>query len=129
MCSVRVSHAARGVDGGRCAMDAARAGILNSAEASIDHHVGPAATERRLRRLVAETWGTREAAFPALVSLLADLAVDSLDFVALALRIEELFDVSLPERLLAAVGTYGDLGALVVARVQYPVSVAAEPML
>jgi acyl carrier protein len=94
-----------------------------------DRRVDLGAAERRLGRLVAETLGTGEGELTALVSLLDGLAVDSLGLVELALQIETTFDVSLPERLLAAVRTYGDLAARVVDRVQYPVTVAAEPEL
>jgi acyl carrier protein len=87
------------------------------------------AVERRIRCLVADTLGTGEDDLTASVSLLDDLAVDSLDLLELALKIEEALDVSLPERLLSAVRTYGDVVALVLDRVRYPASVAAEPML
>jgi len=110
-------------------MNTTRASIRNPAEAASDDDVGPAATERRLRRVVAENLGTNDEEITASISLVDDLAVDSLDLLELALQIEETFDVSLPERLLAAVRTYGDLAALVLDRVQYPVTVAAEPML
>jgi acyl carrier protein len=109
-------------------MNAPHADLRSSAEASTDD-VSPAATECRLRRVVAEVLGTSEGAITGSISLVDDLAVDSLDLLELALRIEETFDVSLPERLLAAVRTYGELAALVVDRVQYPVTVAPEPAL
>src|SRR5262249_57907724 len=111
------------------AMNTTQASIRDSAEASTDAHVGPAATDRRLRRVVAESLGTSDGEITPSISLVDDLAVDSLDLLELALQIEGTFDVSLPARLLAAVRTYGDLAALVVDRVQYPVTVAAEPVL
>src|SRR5262245_41163095 len=110
-------------------MNTTRAAIRNPAEASSDEHVVPAATERRLRHVVAETLGTGDGELTVWTALEDDLAVDPLDLLELALQIEEAFDVSLPERLLAAVRTYGDLAALVVDRVQYPVTAAAGPML
>jgi len=113
----------------RSTIDAQRADIPDLAEPSAAHDPGPAATERRLRRVVAEMMGTSEGEIAASISLVDHLAVDSLDLLELALQIEETFDVSLPERLLAAVRTYGDLAALVVDRVQYPVTVAPEPAL
>jgi acyl carrier protein len=105
--------------------DAFRNGTSRLAEPRAD--LG--AVERRIRCLVADTLGTGEDDLTASVSLLDDLAVDSLDLLELALKIEEALDVSLPERLLSAVRTYGDLVALVLDRVRYPATVAAEPML
>src|SRR5262249_60461717 len=102
------------------AMNTTQASIRDSAEASTDDHVGPAATERRLRRVVAENLGTSDDEITASISLADDLAVDSLDLLELALQIEETFDVSLPQRLLAAVRTYGDLAALFLSRAQHP---------
>ena len=78
----------------------------------------------RLRRLVTNELHIGNEA----LSLVDDLAVDSLDLLELALRIEETFDIGLPDRLLATVRTYGDLLALVVDRVRYPTSVAGEPV-
>jgi acyl carrier protein len=110
-------------------MNALRADIRGPAEARTDADAGPAATEARLRRVVAEMLGTSQGEITASMSLMDDLAVDSLDLLELSLEMEETFDVSLPERLLAAVRTYGDLAALVLDRVQDPVTVAAEPAL
>jgi len=85
--------------------------------------------ERWLRQFVAERLGLGIEELAPPVSLVDGLAVDSLDLVELALDIEEALDVSLPERLLVAVRTYGDLAALVIDLVDYPVSLAEEPVL
>ena len=65
--------------------------------------------ERRLRALVAERLGVGEHELERNVSLRDDLAVDSLDMVEVAVAIEEAWDVTLPDRLLAQVRTYGEL--------------------
>ena len=67
--------------------------------------------ERRLRALVAERLGVNEHELEAHASLRDDLAVDSLDLVEVAVAIEEAWDVTLPDRLLAQVRTYGELAA------------------
>jgi acyl carrier protein len=67
--------------------------------------------ERRLRALVAERLGVGEHELERNVSLRDDLAVDSLDLVEVAVAIEEAWDVTLPDRLLAQVRTYGELAA------------------
>src|SRR5262245_17674096 len=127
--SIASNDAARWGHGRGGTMNTTRASIRNPAEASTDDQVDPAATERRLRRVGAEMLGTTDGELTASISLVDDLAVDSLDLFELALQIEDTLDVSLPERLLAGVRTYGDLAALVIDRVQYPVTVAAEPVL
>jgi hypothetical protein len=43
--------------------------------------------------------------------------------------LEEALDVTLPERLLAGVRTYGELTALVLDRLTHPITSAAEPTL
>ncbi|HWP67479.1 MAG TPA: acyl carrier protein [Candidatus Limnocylindria bacterium] len=73
--------------------------------------------ERRLRALVAERLGIGEHELERNVSLRDDLAVDSLDLVELAVAIEEAWDVTLPDRLLAQVRTYGELAAATIDRV------------
>jgi acyl carrier protein len=65
--------------------------------------------ERRLRALVAEQLGVGEHELAQHVSLRDDLAVDSLDLVEVAVAIEDAWDVTLPDRLLAQVRTYGEL--------------------
>lgn len=65
--------------------------------------------ERRLRELVAERLGVGEHELERHVSLRDDLAVDSLDLVEVAVAIEDAWDVTLPDRLLAQIRTYGEL--------------------
>jgi acyl carrier protein len=65
--------------------------------------------ERRLRALVAERLGVGEHELEQHVSLRDDLAVDSLDLVEVAVAIEDTWDVTLPDRVLAQVRTYGEL--------------------
>jgi acyl carrier protein len=67
--------------------------------------------ERRLRALVAERLGVGEHELETNASLRDDLAVDSLDLVEVAVAIEEAWDVTLPDRLLAQVRTYGELAS------------------
>jgi acyl carrier protein len=69
----------------------------------------PEHVERRLRALVADRLGVGEHELERHVSLRDDLAVDSLDLVEVAVAIEEAWDVTLPDRLLAQVRTYGEL--------------------
>ncbi len=95
----------------------------------LERRTNAAQVELRLRHLVAETLGISADELAAPVSLVDDLAVDSLDLLELANGIEEALAVSLPERLLAAVRTYGDLAALVVDRVPCPATTAEEPVL
>jgi len=65
--------------------------------------------EPRVRRLVAEHLGVAEEDLSPELSLVDDLAADSLDFAELAVAAEEEFDLSIPEVLLDGVRTYGDL--------------------
>ena len=95
----------------------------------IDQRISAAQVEFRLRHLVAETVGVSADELAAPVSLVDDLAVDSLDLLELAIEIEEALEVSLPDRMLMAVRTYGDLAALVVPRVPCPATTAEEPVL
>jgi len=70
-------------------------------------------SESRLRHLVAEHLGVDTHELTAHVSLIDDLAADSLDLVELGLAIEEEFSLTLPEAMLADVRTYGELCAAV----------------
>ncbi len=74
--------------------------------------------EPRVRRLVAEHLGVTEDSLSPELSLVEDLAADSLDFAELALAIEEELDLVVPEDVLEPVRTYGDLveATLVLAR-------------
>jgi acyl carrier protein len=71
----------------------------------------------RLRGVVADAIGVDAEQLDASVSLANDLAVDSLDLLELAGRVEDAFDVTLPERELGSVTTFGDLLAVVTALV------------
>ena len=65
--------------------------------------------EPRVRRLVAEHLGVAEEELSPELSLVEDLAADSLDFAELALAIEEELDLVIPEDMLDPVRTYDDL--------------------
>jgi acyl carrier protein len=69
--------------------------------------------EPRVRALVAEHLGVDGEELSTDVSLLDDLAADSLDLVELSLAIENHFGVVVPESALDGVRTYGDLVELV----------------
>jgi len=70
--------------------------------------------EPRVRRLVAENLGVSVDDLTPDVSLTDDLAADSLDLVELALALEEEFGLTVPERTMAEVRTYGELVAATV---------------
>lgn len=65
--------------------------------------------EPRVRRLVAEHLGVTEEELSPELSLVEDLAADSLDFAELGLAVEEELDLAVPEEILDGVRTYGDL--------------------
>ena len=65
--------------------------------------------EPRVRRLVAEHLGVTEDELSPELSLVEDLAADSLDFAELGLAVEEELDVAVPDDVLDGVRTYGDL--------------------
>jgi acyl carrier protein len=65
--------------------------------------------EPRLRILVADQLGVGPEDLASEVSLVDDLAADSLDLMEIALAVEAEFAVILPERLLDEIRTYGDL--------------------
>jgi acyl carrier protein len=65
--------------------------------------------EQRLRTLVADRLGVGEDELEGHVSLRDDLAVDSLDLADVAAAIEDAWNVTVPDRLLAQVRTYGEL--------------------
>jgi acyl carrier protein len=70
-------------------------------------------TERRLRHLVAEQLGIDVAELRPVCSLLDDLAADSLDLAELTLVLEAEFGVTLSQRAIEELRTYGDLVHLV----------------
>jgi acyl carrier protein len=65
--------------------------------------------EPRVRRLVADHLGVDLEELQPQVSLVDDLAVDSLDLIELAILLEGDLGVSIPERMVETVRTYGDL--------------------
>jgi acyl carrier protein len=73
--------------------------------------------EPRLRALVADALGVRIEVLDADVSLVHDLAADSLDLLDLAVQVEDEFGIAFPEHELGAIATYGDLAAATVALV------------
>jgi acyl carrier protein len=84
--------------------------------------------ESRVRCLVADSLGVDVRELTPEVSLPDDLAADSLDLVELSLALEEALGISLPERRMAAVRSYGDLLATVEALVrERRVTPAIEP--
>jgi acyl carrier protein len=65
--------------------------------------------ELRVRRVVADTLGLGLEELVREVSLRDDLAADSLDLVELALTLEAKFGITVPDRVLDLVRSYGDL--------------------
>ena len=74
--------------------------------------------EPRLRRLVAEHLGVDPEELRPEVSLIDELAVDSLELIELALALEGELGIDIPERTIDEIRTYGDLAgaALALAR-------------
>jgi acyl carrier protein len=68
-----------------------------------------ALVEPRVRRVVADTLGVGGEELGAEVSLVDDLAADSLDLVEIAVALEAELGIAVPERLLEEVRTYGEL--------------------
>ena len=83
--------------------------------------------EPRLCRLVADGLGVEADELTADVSLTDDLAADSLDLLELVLAAESEFGVTIPERRIEALRTYGDLVDVVVGFVHRPAPGAGEP--
>ena len=85
--------------------------------------------EPRLRRLVADGLGIEPEELAAEVSLVDDLAADSLDMLELVLAAEAEFEVTIPERTIADIRTYADLVTIVtdLIRRRRPVGADAEP--
>jgi acyl carrier protein len=65
--------------------------------------------ELRVRRVVADSLGVGLEELVREVSLRDDLAADSLDLVELVLALEAKFGITVPDRVLDLVGSYGDL--------------------
>jgi acyl carrier protein len=64
-----------------------------------------------VRRVVAEVLGVAPSELGPAVSLVDDLAADSLDLVEIGLGLEAALGVALPDQLLEGMRTYGDLVA------------------
>ena len=71
--------------------------------------IGSAAVESRVRRVVADTLGVGDEDLSPEVSLADDLAADSLDLVEMAIELEGELGITLPDRILDHVRTFGDL--------------------
>jgi acyl carrier protein len=83
-------------------------------DASRDRHLdATGVVEARVRRIVADRLGLSPDEVLPHTSLADDLAVDSLDLLEIAIAIEADTGVSIAERWLESVRTYGDLAALV----------------
>jgi len=65
--------------------------------------------ERDVKRVVSEHLGVAAADLWSRVSLRDELAADSLDLVGMAMELECVFEVALPDRVLERVRCYGDL--------------------
>ncbi len=72
--------------------------------------------EPRVRRIVADHLGVTPQQLSGRVSLVDDLAADSLDLVELAMALEGEFGIMIPERTLDALRTYDDVVACVSGR-------------
>ena len=76
-----------------------------------------AAVEPRVRTVVADRLGVEPGDLAPAVSLVEDLAADSLDLVEVALALETELGVELPDRVVSDIRTYGDLVAACAERV------------
>lgn len=65
--------------------------------------------EPRVRTLVADHLGVRPEELTPEVSLVDDLAADSLDMIELTLAVEDALDISIPERVVDRIRSFGDL--------------------
>ena len=90
---------------------------------------GYAAFEPRVRRAVAENLGVGLDELTPEVSLTDDLAADSLDILELAMALETELAISIPERILEEVRTYGELVRATLALVEERRTADAEPVL
>jgi len=87
--------------------------------------------EPRIRRLVADHLGVGEDELISELSLVEDLAADSLDLAELALSVEEDLGLAFPDSVFTAARTYGDLVdgvvGVVLAHVETETRRVAEP--
>ncbi len=88
--------------------------------------------EPRIRALVAHHLGVGMDDLRGDVSLVDDLAADSLDLVEIALAVEDAFAIAIPERVIDQVRTYADLVDVavdLVARRHASIQVEVTPLL
>jgi acyl carrier protein len=85
--------------------------------------------ELRVRRLVAHHLGVGFDDLAPEVSLTDDLAADSLDLLELALALEGEFGLTIPERTIAELRTYGELVAATVILARNRAETEARPAL
>ena len=85
--------------------------------------------ELRVRRLVADHLGVGFDDLAPEVSLADDLAADSLDLLELALALEGEFGLTIPERTIAELRTYGELVAATVILACNRAETEARPVL
>jgi len=74
--------------------------------------------EARLRAITADRLGVAEGDLHPTLSLVDELAIDSLDLAELAASVEEELAITLPDTALDAVRTYADLVGVVLAAVE-----------
>ena len=91
----------------------------------VDHWGLRELVEPRLRALVADRLAVDPEELTCEVSLVDELAADSLDLIEVAVAAEAEFDVALPESVLDEVRTFGDLIAVVTSRIPRPRPTAA----
>jgi acyl carrier protein len=80
----------------------------------------PATVEPRVRRAVCDALGVSDEDLVREVSLVEDLAADSLDLLELAVSLESELGVTIGDRALLQVRTYGDLLSVVTERLGIP---------
>jgi len=88
-----------------------------------------ATLEPRVRQAVAENLGVSLEELTPDVSLTDDLAADSLDLLELALAIEHELGITIPERILEEVRTYGELVHATFALIEERLQPESEPVL
>ena len=88
-----------------------------------------ATLEPQVRQAVAENLGVGLDELTPDVSLTDDLAADSLDILDLALALEKQFGISIPERVLEDVRTYGELVRATFALIEERRAPEPEPVL
>jgi len=87
--------------------------------------------ETHLRALVADTLGVDAEDLSPEVSLVDDLAVDSLDLAELVVRVEGELGVAIADRVVDRIRTYADLvrAALTASRTAHPVPTSVDDVL